>query len=142
MLRAVKILILEVPTTQNGQIHSNNSSANRHQVVALGMFGFAYDFLHFDVIRTSQGVKFWCKYARTITVQLKRFFTFTILIKLNFSRMGRPLPLPPLSIFPTILQPAILVKVTLLHGCVSQFLNCTNGTISHKASHILTPSVN
>ena len=29
-----------------------------------------------------------------------------------------------------------LLKVVLLHGCFSYFLNCTNGTISHKASHI------
>ena len=31
---------------------------------------------------------------------------------------------------------AILLKVTLLHGCFSRFLNCTNGTKSWKASHI------
>ena len=29
-----------------------------------------------------------------------------------------------------------LLKVTLLHGHFSRFLNCTNGTKSHKASHI------
>ena len=34
------------------------------------------------------------------------------------------------------LQPAILQKVKLLHGCFSCFLNCTNGPKSHKASHI------
>ena len=28
------------------------------------------------------------------------------------------------------------VKVTLLHGCFSCFLNCTNGTKSRKASHM------
>ena len=28
------------------------------------------------------------------------------------------------------LQPATLLKVTLLHGCFSRFLNCTNGTKS------------
>ena len=27
-------------------------------------------------------------------------------------------------------------KVTFLHGCFSRFLNCTNGTKSHKTSHI------
>ena len=27
-------------------------------------------------------------------------------------------------------------KVTLLHGCFSCFLNCTNGTKSHNTSHI------
>ena len=29
-----------------------------------------------------------------------------------------------------------LLKVTLLYGCFSSFLNCTNGTKSHKTSHI------
>ena len=29
-----------------------------------------------------------------------------------------------------------LLKVTLLHGCFSHFLNCTNGTKSYKASHM------
>ena len=28
----------------------------------------------------------------------------------------------------------ILLKLTLLHGCFSRFLNCTNGTKSHNAS--------
>ena len=32
---------------------------------------------------------------------------------------------------------ATLLKVTILHGYFSRFLNCTNGTESHKASHIL-----
>ena len=30
--------------------------------------------------------------------------------------------------------PAALLKVALLHGCFSHFLNCTNGTKSHKTS--------
>ena len=30
----------------------------------------------------------------------------------------------------------MLLKVTFLHGCFSPFLNCTNDTNSHKASHI------
>ena len=34
------------------------------------------------------------------------------------------------------LQPATLLKVTLLHGCFSRFLNCTNGTKSRNASHM------
>ena len=29
-----------------------------------------------------------------------------------------------------------VIKVTLLHGCFSHFLNCANGTKSRKASHI------
>ena len=33
-------------------------------------------------------------------------------------------------------KPAIILKVTLLHGCFSCFLNCANGTKSSKASHI------
>ena len=33
--------------------------------------------------------------------------------------------------------PATLLKVTLLLGCFSRFLNCTNGTKSRKAPHIL-----
>ena len=32
--------------------------------------------------------------------------------------------------------PATLLKVTLLHGCFSRFLNCTNGTKSRNASHV------
>ena len=36
-----------------------------------------------------------------------------------------------------LLQPATLLKVTLLHGCFARFLNCTNGTKSRNASHIL-----
>ena len=35
-----------------------------------------------------------------------------------------------------LLQPAILLKVKLLHGCFSCFLNSTNGAKSRKASHI------
>ena len=35
-------------------------------------------------------------------------------------------------------QPATLRKLTLLHGCFSRFLNCTNGTKSRNASHIVT----
>ena len=31
---------------------------------------------------------------------------------------------------------SVRLKVTLLHGCFSRFLNCTNGTKSHKVSHI------
>ena len=31
---------------------------------------------------------------------------------------------------------AAWLKITLLHGCFSRFLNCTNGTKSRKASHI------
>ena len=30
-----------------------------------------------------------------------------------------------------------LLKVILLHGCFSRFLNCTNGTNSRNAPHIL-----
>ena len=31
------------------------------------------------------------------------------------------------------------VKLTILHGCFSCFLNCTNGTKSCKAPHMLLP---
>ena len=31
-------------------------------------------------------------------------------------------------------KPTTLLKVTLLHGCFSRFLNCTNGTTSRKTS--------
>ena len=34
------------------------------------------------------------------------------------------------------LKPATLLKLTLLHGCFSRFLNCTNGTKSRNAPHI------
>ena len=35
------------------------------------------------------------------------------------------------------LQPTTLLKVTLLHGCFSRFLNCTNGTKLRKTSHMI-----
>ena len=35
------------------------------------------------------------------------------------------------------LQAASLLKVTLIQGCVSRFLNCTNGTKSRQASRSL-----
>ena len=35
-----------------------------------------------------------------------------------------------------LLNPATLLKVTLLHECFSRFLNCTNGTKSRNASHL------
>ena len=36
------------------------------------------------------------------------------------------------------LKPAtLLLKVTLFHGFFPRFLNCTNGTISRKASHMV-----
>ena len=35
-----------------------------------------------------------------------------------------------------LLLVATLLKVTLLHGCFSRFLNCTDGTKSRKTSHI------
>ena len=35
------------------------------------------------------------------------------------------------------LNPATLLKLTLLHGCFSRFLNCTNGTKSRNAPHML-----
>ena len=30
----------------------------------------------------------------------------------------------------------LILKLTLLHGCFSRFLNCTNGTKSHNASQV------
>ena len=39
------------------------------------------------------------------------------------------------------LQAATLLKTTHLHGCFSRFLNCTNGTKSRKASHILCTAI-
>ena len=36
------------------------------------------------------------------------------------------------------LQPATLLKLTLLNGCFARFLNCTNGTKSLNASHLLS----
>ena len=33
-------------------------------------------------------------------------------------------------------KPATLLKLTLLHGCFSRLLNCTNGTKSRNAPHI------
>ena len=35
------------------------------------------------------------------------------------------------------LKPATLLKLTLLHGCFSRFLNCTNGTKSCNAPHMV-----
>ena len=37
--------------------------------------------------------------------------------------------------FIKVAEPAFLIKVTLLHGCFSRFLNCINGTKSRNASH-------
>ena len=34
------------------------------------------------------------------------------------------------------MKPATLLKVTLLHGCFSRFLNCTNSTKSRNAPHM------
>ena len=34
------------------------------------------------------------------------------------------------------LKPATLLKLTLLHGCFSRFLNSANGTKSRNAPHI------
>ena len=36
----------------------------------------------------------------------------------------------------SILQPATLLKSTLLHGCFSRVLSCTNGTKLRNASHV------
>ena len=33
------------------------------------------------------------------------------------------------------MKPATLLKITLLHGCFSRFLNCTNSTKLRQASH-------
>ena len=35
-----------------------------------------------------------------------------------------------------LLKPATLLKVTILHGCFSRFLNCANGTKSRNTSHL------
>ena len=35
-----------------------------------------------------------------------------------------------------ILQPATLLKLALLHGCFSRFLNCTNSTKLRKVLHM------
>ena len=35
------------------------------------------------------------------------------------------------------LKPATLLKLSFLHGCFSRFLNCTNGTKSGNAPHIV-----
>ena len=39
----------------------------------------------------------------------------------------------------SVLLLATFVKVTLLHGCFSRFLDCTNGTKSRNAPHIQWP---
>ena len=36
----------------------------------------------------------------------------------------------------TSVEPATLLKLTLLHGCFLRFLNCTNGTKSRNAPHM------
>ena len=40
-----------------------------------------------------------------------------------------------------LLKPATVLKVTLLYGRFSRFLNCTNGTKSRKALHIVIQSL-
>ena len=39
--------------------------------------------------------------------------------------------------FSSRLKPATLLKLTLVHGCFSRFSNCTDGTKSRNAPHIL-----
>ena len=39
-----------------------------------------------------------------------------------------------------LVKPAILLKVTLLHGCFSRFLNCTNDIKSRNATHMYNKS--
>ena len=36
---------------------------------------------------------------------------------------------------------SLQLKITLLHGCFSRFLNCKNGTKLRNASHIHFPAV-
>ena len=36
----------------------------------------------------------------------------------------------------TLLKPSTLLKLTLIHGCFSRFLNCTNGTKSRNAPQL------
>ena len=48
--------------------------------------------------------------------------------------------LPDLVPFMQFKNPATLLKLRLLHWCFSRFLNCTNGTKSRNASHILSHS--
>ena len=38
----------------------------------------------------------------------------------------------------TINKPATLLKVAIIHGYFSRFLNCTNGTKWYKASHMMS----
>ena len=38
-------------------------------------------------------------------------------------------------------KPATLLKVTLLHWCFLRFLNCTNGTKSRNATHIVLDKI-
>ena len=40
--------------------------------------------------------------------------------------------------FSKVAGSATLLTVTLLHGCFSRFLNCTNATKSRKAPHLCT----
>ena len=48
-----------------------------------------------------------------------------------------PFHIHPVYFFPFFtIKPATLIKITLLHGCFSRFLNCTNCTKTRKASHI------
>ena len=63
----------------------------------------------------------------------------TIWLACNFTKINTP-PWVFFTFFKLckwylIAQRIILLKVTLLHGCFSRFLNCTNGTRSHKTSH-------
>ena len=71
-----------------------------------------------------------------VTPPLKSFkilYVEKILKSQNYEKCTYPLK----SYF--LLQPATLLKVTLLHGCFSRFLNCANGTKSRKTSHIEFP---
>ena len=56
--------------------------------------------------------------------------------EINFINAERQVLISFLLPFIKDYKPAILLKVTLIHGYFSRFLNCTNGTKSRNASHM------
>ena len=58
----------------------------------------------------------------------KRFVIICAIVKNNHRKVGKN-PCRSITL-------ATFLRVTLLPGCFSCFLNCINGTKSHKASHI------
>ena len=64
--------------------------------------------------------------------QIRSFF-WSVLSRIR-TKYGEIGSISPYSV--QMRKPETLLKLTLLRGCFSRFLNCTNGTKSRNASHL------